>query len=147
MDAAFLQPQQALGRHHDERACRRVERLAAEKMEELRRRRAVGDPDVVLRALLQEPLEPRARVLRAVAFVAVRQEQRQPRRLPPLRAAGDEELVDHDLGAVDEVAELRLPEDERVGRRDRVAVLEPEGGVLRERRVVDLEGRVRAGRC
>ena len=139
----LLEPEQALRRHHDERPRRRVERLAAEQVEELARGRAVGDPDVVLRALLEEPLEPRARVLGPVALVAVRQQQRQARRLPPLRAAGDEELVDHDLGAVDEVAELRLPEDERVRRGDRVAVLEPERRVLRERRVVDLERRVR----
>ena len=43
---------------------------------------------------------------------------------PPLREAGDDELVDRDLRAVDEVAELRLPEHERLGRGDRVAVLE-----------------------
>ena len=49
-----------------------------------------------------------------------------------------------DLRAVDEVAELRLPEHERLGRRGRVAVLEAEAAVLRERRVVDLEGRRRA---
>ena len=102
-------------------------------MEELGGGRAVGDPDVVLGPLLEESLEPRARVLGAVAFVAVRQQERQARGLTPLRAPGDEELVDHDLGAVDEVAELRLPEDERVRSRDRVAVLESERGVLRER--------------
>ena len=43
----------------------------------------------------------------------------------------------------DEVAELRLPEDERFGRRDRVAVLEADARVLRERGVVDLERRSR----
>ena len=43
---------------------------------------------------------------------------------PHFERPGDEELVDHDLGAVDEVAELRLPEHERVRRGDRVAVLE-----------------------
>ena len=108
-------------------------------MEVLRRRRAVRDPDVLLGGELEEALELRARVLGPVPLVPVRQEQRQPRGLPPLREAGDEELVDDDLGAVDEVAELRLPEDERVGRRDRVAVLEAETGVLGERRVVDLD--------
>ena len=95
---------------------------------------------------LEEPLEPRARVLGPVALVAVRQEQGQTRRLPPLRAAGDDELVDDDLRPVDEVAELRLPEDERVRRGDRVAVLEAESRVLGERRVVDLERGVRAAR-
>ena len=100
---------------------------------------AVRDPDVLLRGELEEALEPRARVLGAVALVAVRQQQRQARRLPPLREAGDEELVDDDLGAVDEVAELGFPQNERVRRRDRVAVLEAEARVLRKRRVVDLE--------
>ena len=114
-------------------------------MEVLGRRRAVRDADVLLRAELEEALEPRARVLGAVPLVAVRQEQRQPRRLLPLRAARDDELVDHDLRAVDEVAELRLPEDERVRGRDRVAVLEAERRVLRERGVVDLERGVRPG--
>src|SRR6187401_1553338 len=50
------------------------------------------------------------RALGSVAFVAVRQEQRQARGLAPLGEARDQELIDHDLRAVDEVAELRLPE-------------------------------------
>ena len=79
----LLQAQQALRRHHDERPRGRVERLAAQQVEVLRRGRAVGDADVVLRGELEEPLEPRARVLRAVALVAVREQQRQPRRLRP----------------------------------------------------------------
>ena len=90
---------------------------------------------------LEEALEARARVLRPVALVAVRQEERQPRRLPPFREPGGDELVDDDLRAVDEVAELRLPEDEHLGRGSGVAVLEADARVLRERRVVDLERR------
>ena len=74
-------------------------------------------------------------------FVAVRQQKRQACRLTPLREARDDELVDHDLRAVDEVAELRFPEHERLRCRDRVAVLESEARILRKRRVVDLEGR------
>ena len=110
----LLEAQEALRRHQHERsrdassACRRsrwkycaaVVQFAA---------------DVLLRAELEEPLQPRARVLGAVPLVAVRQQQRQARRLLPLRAARDDELVDHDLRAVDEVAELRLPEDEHPG--------------------------------
>src|SRR5207237_2450910 len=92
---------------------------------------------------LQETLEPRARVLRSVAFVAVREQERQPRRLPPLGETGGDELVDDDLRAVDEVAELRLPEHERLRSGRRVAVLEAQARVLRERRVVDLERRRR----
>src|SRR5207245_9768141 len=104
-------------------------------------RSAVRDPEVLLRRELQEALEPRARVLRPVAFVAVRQEEREPDRLPPLRQPRRDELVDDDLRAVDEVTALRLPEDERLGRRRGVAVLEADAGVLRERGAVDLEGR------
>src|SRR4249919_4139536 len=82
-------------------------------------------------------------MLGAVALVAVWEEQGQPRGLAPLRESGDDELVDRHLRAVDEVAELRLPADEGLGRGHRVAVLEREAGRLGERRVVDLERRGR----
>src|SRR5262249_4350144 len=129
----LLEPQQALRSHDDERPSRGVERLPTNQVEVLRRRRAVRDADVLLRRELQEALQAGARVLGAVALVTVWKQQRQPSRLAPLRQARDDELVDHDLGAVDEVAELRLPEDERLGRGDRVAVLEAETRVLRQR--------------
>ncbi len=77
-------------------------------------------------------------------FVAVRQEQREPGRLAPLRLPGDQELVDDHLCRVGEVAELRLPQDQALGRSRRVAVLEAEAGDLRERAVVDLEWRERS---
>ena len=64
-------------------------------------------------AELEEPLEPRARVLRALSLVAVRQQQHDARVLPPLRAVGGDELVDDRLRDVHEVAELRLPQHER----------------------------------
>ena len=52
-------------------------------------------------------------MFRPLAFVAVRQEQHEPARPLPLRFGADEELVDDDLGAVGEVAELGLPKHER----------------------------------
>src|SRR5579859_2586360 len=110
-------------------------------MEVLRRRRAVGDANVLLRGQLEKALEAGARMLGPVALVAVREQQRQARRLAPLREAGGDELVDDDLCTVDEVSELRLPQDERLRCRRRVAVLEPDACVLRQRRVVDLERR------
>ena len=128
------------GRAVASRACRR------RRWKNCAGRRAVHDADVVLRGELEKALETGARVLGAVALVAVREQQHEPGRLPPLRATGDDELVDDDLRAVHEVAELRLPEDERVGSGDRVAVLERERGILGERRVVDLEGRGRRGK-
>jgi hypothetical protein len=51
--------------------------LPTEEVKVLRGRRQVGDADVLLRGELKEPLEPRARVLGTVAFVAVRKQQRQ----------------------------------------------------------------------
>ena len=84
-------------------------------------------------------------MLGALALVAVRQQQGEPRREPPLGQPGAQELVDDDLRAVDEVAELRLPEHQRLGRRRAVAVLEAQGGELAQRAVVQLERRERAG--
>ena len=62
----------------------------------------------------EEPLDAGRRVLRALALVAVGQQQHEPVVLAPLVLGGDEVLVDDHLGAVDEVAELRLPHDERL---------------------------------
>ena len=95
-------------------------------------------------ALLQEALDAGAGVLRTRALVAVREQQRQPRGLAPLGQAAGDELVDDDLGAVGEVAELRLPEHQRLGRLGRVAVLEAQARDLAQRRVVQLERRERA---
>ncbi len=74
----LLEPKQAFRSHHDQRPRRGVERLPAEQVEELARGGAVRDPDVVLRSLLEEALEPRARVLGPVALVAMREQERQP---------------------------------------------------------------------
>ena len=110
------QAQQRLRGHDDQRALLGDPRLAAQEVEVLRRRRQVGDADVALGGELQEALQARGGVLGARALVAVRQQQRQARRLAPLGQAADDELVDDDLGGVAEVAELRLPQHERLGR-------------------------------
>ena len=49
-----------------------------------------------------------------------------------LDSLGGDELVDDDLGAVDEVAELGFPDAEHVGVVERVAVVEAEHGGLGE---------------
>ena len=74
----LAQAQQALRRHHDQRPRDRLERLPAQHVEVLRGGRRVDDADVLLGGRLEEPLEPRARVLRPVALVAVREQERQP---------------------------------------------------------------------
>ena len=111
-------------------------------MEVLGRRARHGHLDVVVGGELQEPFEPPARVFGTLPLVAVREEQHEPARLPPLLLAGDDELVHDDLRLVDEVAKLRLPAHERVLRDHRLAVLEAERGELVQRRVVDEERRL-----
>ena len=88
--------------------------LAAQQVEVLRRGGGVGDLDVVLGAQREEALDAGRGVLGALALVAVGQQQHEARGLAPLVLGGHEVLVDDDLGAVDEVAELRLPQHERV---------------------------------
>ena len=78
-------------------------------------------------------------MLWSLALVAVRQQEHQRWFLAPLGAGGRQELVDDDLRAVGEVAELGLPQDQRLWCVDAVAVLESQAGVLRERTVVDAE--------
>ena len=134
-----LEPQHRLGRRDDQRPADRGDRLRAQQVEVLGRRGRVGDGHVVLGAQLQEPLDAGRGVVRALALVAVGEQQREPAALPPLGLAGADELVDDRHRAVDEVAELRLPEHQRLGAGDRVAVLEADAGELRQQRVVDVE--------
>src|SRR6266849_3023626 len=141
---AELVAQQALRAHDDERLPEAPVHLAAEGVEVLRRRGQVADLHVVLGAQLEEALEACARVLRALALVAVREEQHEAAHPLPLRFRAGEELVDDHLRAVGEVAELRLPDDQpaRVG--EAHAELEAEDGVLRQHAVDDAELRLPA---
>jgi hypothetical protein len=76
--------QQALGRHDDQGLAPRAQHLAAQRVEDLRRRREVAHLDVVLGAELQEALEARARVLGPLALEAVREQQHEARQAVPL---------------------------------------------------------------
>ena len=138
--------QQALGRQDDERPLSLDLGLAAQQVEVLRRSGTVGDPDVAFRGQLEKPLEPGARVLRTLPFVPVRQQQHQPGGEAPLGETARDELVDDDLGAIDEVAELGLPEDQGPGRGGAVAVLETEGGQFGQGAVVEFERRHGTGK-
>ncbi len=140
-----LVPEQRLRREDDQRLALAGQGLAAQQVEVVRRGGGVRHPHVVLRAELQEALRAAGRVVRALALLAVREQQHQRGLLAPLHLAGREELVDDRLGAVDEVAELGLPEDQRVRVLHRVPVLEAHRRVLREQRVVDEEPRGAGG--
>jgi hypothetical protein len=64
------------------------------------------------------------------------------RHAQPLALARRDELVEHHLRAVGEVAELRLPQRQRVRLGQRVAVLEAEHRLFRQHRVDDLVARL-----
>ena len=49
-------------------------------------------------------------MFRTLAFVAVRQQQHESAQAIPLRFAGTDELIDDDLRAVGEIAELAFPQ-------------------------------------
>ena len=129
----------ALRGEDDERLAPGAQSLTAQEMEVLRGVGGLGDDHVVAGGELEEALHAGAGVLGALAVVAVREEHDDAGEQTPLGFAGGDELVDDDLRAVDEVAELRLPEDEGFGIVAGVAVLEAEGGGFGEQRVVDLE--------
>jgi hypothetical protein len=132
-------PQQRLRRHHDQRLARFVFHLPAQRVEVLGGRRRIDHLHVAFGAQREEPFQPRARVLRSLTLVSVRQQQNESAVLPPLFFGARNELIDDDLRAVDEVAELRLPHHESAGIGDRVSVLESEDAVLGEEGVVGAE--------
>ena len=111
-------------------------------MEEVGGRGAVHHQHVAVHAAAQEAFHARAAVLGALVLVAVRKQQHQAVHGVPLLLGAAQVLVQDDLGAVHEVAELGLPEGEHLRRGERVAVLEAEHRVLAQGGVVDLEQRL-----
>jgi len=86
--------------------------LAAQQVKILRGVARLRDLDVVFGGELDEALDSRAGMFRALAFVAVREQHDDAGEQVPFGFAGADELVDDGLRDVDEVAELRFPEDE-----------------------------------
>ena len=117
--------------------------LAAQQVEIVRRGGAVGDLHIVLRAELEEALGARRAVLGALAFIAVRQQHHEAVGAQPLGLARRDELVDHDLRAVDEIAELRLPQHQRLGIGRGIAIFEAEHAIFGQRAVEHFEIAVR----
>jgi len=107
--------------------------LPPQEVEVLGGRGRPRDLDVVFGAQGQEAFDPGAGVLGALTLEAVREEQDQSAGLAPLVLGGHDELVDHDLCLVDEVAELRLPQHQRVLRHHGEAVFEAQRGELVQR--------------
>ena len=134
--------QHALRREDDQRLAPVAQCLPAQEMEILRGVRGLAIWMLSFRGELNEALDAGAGVLRTLAFVAVRQQHHEAGEQIPLVFSGADELVDDDLGDVDEVAELRFPEDERFGIVAAVAVFEAEDSGFGERGVVDFATRL-----
>src|SRR5262249_30579225 len=114
-------------------------RLPTEQMEVLRRSRAVHETQVDVRGSLKEALRAACGMIRSLAFVRVGKQQDQRWAQTPLGASRRDELVEDDLRAVDEIAVLRLPDDQAVRLLHVVAELESDRRVLRQRAVVNFE--------
>src|SRR3546814_21022708 len=71
----------------------------------------------------------------------MRQQQHEAVGTQPLGLAGGDELIDHDLRAVGEIAELGFPKHQRFGIGERIAVFETEHAIFGERRIEHLETR------
>ena len=94
---------------------------------------------LVVIAHLQEALEPGRGVFGSLPLVSMRQQHREARLTQPLLLSRADELIDHALGGVCKVAELRFPHHERGWVLKRVAELEAEHGKLREGGVACVE--------
>ena len=109
--------------------------LTAQDVEIVRRRRTVRHDPVVLTAHLQESFETRGRVFGALPFEPMRQQRDQTRHPQPFAFARADELVEHDLRAVGKVAKLRLPQGQRVGFGQRIAIFKAQHRIFRQHRV------------
>ena len=74
-------------------------------------------------------------MLRALPLVAVRQQQHEPAQPAPLHFAGSDELVDHHLGTVGEVAELGFPDHQRIRLGGGGAIFERQDGFFGQQRI------------
>ena len=135
----------ALGAHDDQWAAVGALGLSAEQVEILRGRGGVADDHVVFSAELQEAFEAGVGMFGAHAFVAVGEEHDEAVVFAPFGFAGADELVDHLLAPVDEVAELGFPDDEGVGVGGGEAVFKADAGELAEHGVNDHEAGLVAG--
>src|SRR5579883_108817 len=81
-------------------------------------------------------------MLRPLALIAVRQQADETRHAQPFALARRDELVEDDLGAIGEIAKLGLPDRQRVGLGERIAVFEAEHRLFREHRIDHLVARL-----
>ena len=131
--------QQRLRRHHHQRTTHTAQRLATQHVINLCRRGRHADLHVLFSAQLQITLQTRGGVLRALAFVTVRQEHHQAAHPSPLLLTGGDELVDHHLRTVGEVAKLRFPDSQSARLGGGVTIFERQHRFFRQYRVPNAE--------
>src|SRR5258708_34245695 len=134
--------QHALGSKDDQRLAPAAQRLTPQHMKILGGGGRLTDLDVLFGGGLEITLDASAGVFRTLAFVSVRQQQDETGEQAPLVFPGDEELVDDDLRAVGEVAELRLPQHQSVGIVAAESVFKTEHGSLGKKGVPGFEPRL-----
>src|ERR1700686_3647469 len=101
--------QHAFGSEDDERLAPGTADLAAQQMKILRSGGRLANLHVFFAGELHKALDARAGMLRPLAFITVGKKQDQAGGKIPFVFAGANELIDDDLRAVDEIAELRFP--------------------------------------
>src|SRR3982751_1611636 len=108
-------------------------------MEILGRSSAVANLNISLGAKLQKTLHAPTGMLRTLPFESVRQQENQATWLIPLYFGGNDELIDDNLRAIHEIAELRFPHDQgqRIGHA--VTKLEAHDGVLAQQAIDSFE--------
>ena len=107
-------------------------------MEILRRIGGLADQKIIPCRKLQEALDAGAGMFGALPFISVGQQQNQAGQQSPLILSRAHKLVDYRLGNVSKIAELRLPEDKRLGIIAAITVLKTEHTSLGQSGVIDL---------
>ena len=114
-------------------------------MEILRGVTGLADLDIFFAGELQEAFDARAGVFRTLAFIAMGQQQDQAGGEIPFVFGSADKLIDDDLRAVDEVAELSFPEDQSFGVVAAETIFKTDAGGFGERRIVNFAKRAVIG--
>mmetsp|Transcript_2958 Transcript_2958/g.7736 ORF Transcript_2958/g.7736 Transcript_2958/m.7736 type:complete len:230 (-) Transcript_2958:1564-2253(-) len=149
--------QQRLGREHDEGLPEVAMHLAPQDVEVIRGSARIDDLPVcklnlarvlevrILRevirivvAHLQVALNPGRRMFRALAFVAVGQQNRDPALASPLSFTGRDKGIENHLSSVGKITKLSLPQHKGLGVLIAVSDLEAENSHFRQIRIADV---------
>ena len=98
-----------------------------------------ADLHIVFCAQLQETFQTGRGVFRALPFIAMGQQHGKTTQAAPLGFPGGDKLVDHHLGAIGEIAELRFPNHQGLGRGGGITVLVPQHSFFGQQRIVNVE--------